>query len=85
MPEHFHLLISKPEVGDPSVVLQVLKQRVARRGLKIIALGMSSPTLSQKMGKDGAAAFPVQFPHYYHSAISLSKVHRYHLNFFYAD
>jgi len=54
MPEHFHLLISKPEVGDPSVVLQVLKQRVAHRGLKIIAPRFCSPTLSQRMGKDGA-------------------------------
>lgn len=31
MPEHFHQLISEPQVGDPSKVMQVLKQRVARR------------------------------------------------------
>jgi len=31
MPEHFHLLITEPEVGDPSVVLKVVKQRFARR------------------------------------------------------
>jgi len=31
MPEHFHLLISEPAQGDPSVVVKVLKQRVARR------------------------------------------------------
>lgn len=31
MPEHVHLLISEPQVGNPSTVLQVLKQRVARR------------------------------------------------------
>ena len=31
MPEHIHLLLSEPEVGDPSTVLQVVKQRVARR------------------------------------------------------
>ena len=30
MPEHFHLLISEPEVGTPSTVMQVLKQRTAR-------------------------------------------------------
>jgi len=30
MPEHFHLLISEPEVGNPSTVMQVLKQRTAR-------------------------------------------------------
>ena len=34
MPEHIHLLISEPERGDPSVVMQVLKQRVARRILR---------------------------------------------------
>ena len=31
MPEHIHLLISEPAVGDPSIVMKVLKQRVARR------------------------------------------------------
>jgi putative transposase len=31
MPEHIHLLISEPEVGDPSVVMKVIKQRFARR------------------------------------------------------
>jgi putative transposase len=31
MPEHFHLLISEPERGDPSKVMQVLKQNVAKR------------------------------------------------------
>ena len=31
MPEHFHLLISEPERGDPSVVVQALKLGVVRR------------------------------------------------------
>ncbi len=31
MPEHFPLLISEPEVGDPSVVMKVIKQRFSRR------------------------------------------------------
>jgi putative transposase len=31
MPEHFHLLASEPERDDLSRVMQVLKQRVARR------------------------------------------------------
>ena len=31
MPEHFHLLASEPEKGNPSIVMQVLKQRFARR------------------------------------------------------
>ena len=30
MPEHVHLLISEPEEGSPSTVMQVLKQRTAR-------------------------------------------------------
>ncbi len=34
MPEHFHLLISEPEKGTPSTVMQVLKQRFARKLLK---------------------------------------------------
>jgi putative transposase len=29
MPEHVHLLITEPEVGFPSTVMQVLKQRTA--------------------------------------------------------
>jgi len=29
MPEHIHLLIAEPEVGTPSTVMQVLKQRTA--------------------------------------------------------
>jgi putative transposase len=29
MPEHFHLLVTEPEVGNPSTVMQVLKQRSA--------------------------------------------------------
>ncbi|SRR6266496_1388825 len=31
MPEHVHLLISEPDRGTPSTVMQVLKQRFARR------------------------------------------------------
>ena len=30
MPEHIHLLISEPERGTPSTVMQVVKQRYAR-------------------------------------------------------
>jgi putative transposase len=29
MPEHFHLLLTEPETGTPSTVMQVLKQRTA--------------------------------------------------------
>ena len=31
MPEHFHLLMSEPEKGDPSVVMKVVKQRFSRQ------------------------------------------------------
>jgi putative transposase len=31
MPEHFHVLLSEPQVGDPSKVMQVVKQRFAQR------------------------------------------------------
>jgi putative transposase len=31
MPEHFHLLITEPEIGDPSVVMKVIKERFARQ------------------------------------------------------
>src|SRR5215468_8404412 len=31
MPEHFHLLMSEPQVGNPSTVMQSLKQRFAQR------------------------------------------------------
>ncbi len=54
MPEHFHLLMTKPEIGNPSTVLQILKQRVARYGLKILP-----PTLSQKTRKNGAPTVAV--------------------------
>jgi len=30
MPEHIHVLISEPKTGTPSIVMQVLKQRVSR-------------------------------------------------------
>ena len=34
MPEHFHLLISEPQVGNPSKLMQVVKQRFAQRILR---------------------------------------------------
>jgi len=34
MPEHVHLLVSEPERGTPSTVMQVVKQRFARRVLR---------------------------------------------------
>ena len=49
MPEHFHLLISKPDRRDVGTALQVVKQRVSHEARKII-----DPTLFQKKEKDGA-------------------------------
>jgi len=37
MPEHFHLLITEPQVGNPSVVMQALKLGFARRVLAELA------------------------------------------------
>jgi REP-associated tyrosine transposase len=34
MPEHVHLMMSEAERGDPSLVVQVLKQRSAQKLLK---------------------------------------------------
>jgi putative transposase len=31
MPEHFHLLVSEPQVGTPSTAMQSVKQRFAQR------------------------------------------------------
>jgi len=36
MPEHIHLLISEPEKGDPSRVMQAIKQGFSRRVLKSV-------------------------------------------------
>jgi putative transposase len=37
MPEHFHLLITEPQIGTPSVVMQALKLGFARRMLAEMA------------------------------------------------
>ncbi len=50
MPEHFHLLMSEPAVGNPSVVMQVLKQTFSRHILG--TLRRKTPTLCS--AKDGA-------------------------------
>jgi putative transposase len=31
MPEHFHLLTTEPEIGDPSVVMKVIKERFSKQ------------------------------------------------------
>jgi putative transposase len=34
MPEHFHLLMSEPQVGNPSTAMQSVKQRYAQRVIR---------------------------------------------------
>jgi putative transposase len=51
MPEHFHLLITEPQVGDPSVVMQALKLGFARRVLAEMAR-----TQVSKSARPGAPA-----------------------------
>ncbi len=45
MPEHVHLLISEPEKGNPSKMLQVLKQkgfaRLAQAGEKVVSAAIA--------------------------------------------
>jgi hypothetical protein len=45
MPEHIHLLITEPEIGTPSTVMQVLKQRTARALLPKKKRADASPAL----------------------------------------
>ena len=55
MPEHVHLLLSEPEVGDPSTVMQVVKQRTAHalEQLSTLFVGRSWVSASERrMGKD---------------------------------
>jgi putative transposase len=47
MPEHFHFLISEPEKGDPSLVMQVLKQRFSRQVLSQIRRNNNSARVGE--------------------------------------
>jgi putative transposase len=63
MPEHVHLLLSEPEKGTPSTVLQVLKQKVSRalrgRGKKAVPGQLSLPFLT--VGKNATAFWQRRF------------------------
>ncbi len=56
MPEHFHLLISEPERGNPGVVMQV-KQRSVGRVLSEYrnSLSTAEPAKAARSDKDGDA------------------------------
>jgi REP element-mobilizing transposase RayT len=53
MPEHFHLLVSEPQCGTPSTVMQALKLGFARRVLSKLprgdATGKPSPQPSGRL------------------------------------
>ncbi|HTR26638.1 MAG TPA: transposase [Terriglobales bacterium] len=50
MPEHFHLLVTEPEIGNPSTVMQVLKQRTARALLPKVR--QSDPRQGKTLGEE---------------------------------
>lgn len=57
MPEHFHMLISEPELGDPSGVMQLLKQRTAhvfnkQRRAALHAFRVAHPEAEPKGGAE---------------------------------
>ena len=52
MPEHFHLLISEPERGNPSTVMQVLKQRFARKVIR--SMRNSRLSAQEKLWEDAS-------------------------------
>ena len=73
MPEHFHLLITEPELGDPSVVMKVLKERFTRKlrtkrgteGALLIAEGaplIASCAMSGRPHPDAMSGIPNQEP-----------------------
>ena len=55
MPEHVHLLLTEPEVGSPSTVMQVLKQRTAHALLP--RRKRRDPRQRELFGKDSGRAF----------------------------
>jgi putative transposase len=57
MPEHVHLLISEPARGTPSIVMQVLKQRVSRRPRR----KKRGPAGQLKLALEGGEGLPPRF------------------------
>ncbi len=51
MPEHFHLLMTEPELGDPSVVMKVIKERFSRK-LRVAGAATEPVPLWQKRFHD---------------------------------
>ena len=61
MPEHFHMLISEPEQGTPSTVMQVVKQRFAHQVLKLLRKKgpASQPRLWEEQTMYGNGGFTI--------------------------
>jgi RHS repeat-associated protein len=58
MPEHIHLLLSEPEVGTISTVMQVLKQRTARALLPKVKPDPLCATHPSQKAREGRATRP---------------------------
>ena len=75
MPEHFHLLISEPQVGNPSTVMQSVKQRYAQRvvprhrvprSLRFLqGAGGSTSASSSRRSSTNGESMPVWQPRFY--------------------
>lgn len=57
MPEHMHLLLSEPERGDPSKVMQAIKHGFARRLLRNPSAADDSLTNDRRQGRLWDTAF----------------------------
>jgi len=60
MPEHFHLLMSEPQVGTPSTAMQSLKQRFAQR--VVVRRRQRYPAGSRPLQKAQGAGHPLTKP-----------------------
>src|ERR1700731_2996805 len=56
MPEHFHLLMSEPQVGTPSTAMQSVKQRFAQRVVPRRRQGRPGGTRTQHSCPSGSLA-----------------------------
>jgi REP element-mobilizing transposase RayT len=76
MPEHVHLLLSEPPKSTPSIVLKVLKQRVARDlRRKKRKTGNDQLRLAFMTGRCGVAAFLAA------AVPRFQRIYRYKLSF----
>jgi putative transposase len=85
MPEHIHLLMSEPKKGNPSLVLQVLKQRVSRKLRRKIRRKAHANQL--RLWKENPSASHLRFwqRHFYDFNVwnrkkRIEKLHYMHMN-----